>query len=40
MSAFGRAEDQYYDYDRYMRNLDDQHDEGCSCEDCEEEDDD
>ena len=34
MSSFASAEEQYYDYDRYMRNLDDQHDEGCECDDC------
>jgi hypothetical protein len=32
MSAFSRAEDQYYDYDRYMSNLDCE--EGCKCDDC------
>lgn len=32
MSSFSSAEAQYYDYDRYMRNLD--CDEGCVCDDC------
>jgi hypothetical protein len=32
MSSFSRAEEQYYDYDRYMRNI--ECDDDCECDEC------